>query len=326
MIVFVIAFLLDLISGDPPEKVDRYYPIVWISRLMYFFDRRTARGNPLKERVLGIIYTVMILILFSVPCFMITLIPSEIVRIIVEAFVLKMTFTVKGIERFATAVLHAESDEEKRKAVQKIVSRDVSSLDNAHLNSATIESTAENLTDSVVAPILYFMAFSTLGVGVFGAMVYRVINTLDAVVGYKTERYKNLGWFAAKTDDLLNFIPEHISAALIILSGRLLRTLSHSATPSHSASRNHAVPSHSSCGSTSHMTTEQLAPPTISAMSRVLCVKLEKKGHYIVGCKYKMPADFHIKEAVKIVKTASLVFAAMSVCSVLPFLALKFYI
>ena len=91
-LIFILALILDLTVGDPPEGVDRFYPIVWISRLMSFFDRRTKRGNPAKERVLGILYTVLILVLFSLPCASLTLIRNEFARILISAVVLKMTF------------------------------------------------------------------------------------------------------------------------------------------------------------------------------------------------------------------------------------------
>ena len=80
-LIFILALILDLTVGDPPEGVDRFYPIVWISRLMSFFDRRTKRGNPAKERVLGILYTVLILVLFSLPCASLPLIRNEFARI-----------------------------------------------------------------------------------------------------------------------------------------------------------------------------------------------------------------------------------------------------
>jgi len=293
-LIFILALILDLTVGDPPEGVDRFYPIVWISRLMSFFDRRTKRGNPAKERVLGILYTVLILVLFSLPCASLTLIRNEFARILISAVVLKMTFTVSGLERFATPVLKARSIEEKRRAVQKIVSRRVEGLDESHLNSAAIESVAENLTDSVVAPFFYFSILSAFGLGVAGAMAYRVVNTLDAVVGYKSEKYRHFGWFAARADDFLNFIPERIAAYLILLVGKASGA---------KGRRKLAAKGQNEKG--------ERAPLTISAMSSVLCVRLEKVGHYTVGEEFSFPRSTHISDAVRVVKIASLVSAAL---------------
>ena len=294
-LIFILALILDLTVGDPPEGVDRFYPIVWISRLMSFFDRRTKRGNPAKERVLGILYTVLILVLFSLPCASLTLIRNEFARILISAVVLKMTFTVSGLERFATPVLKARSVEEKRRAVQKIVSRRVEGLDESHLNSAAIESVAENLTDSVVAPFFYFSILSAFGLGVAGAMAYRVVNTLDAVVGYKSEKYRHFGWFAARADDFLNFIPERIAAYLILLVGKASGA---------KGRRKLAAKGQNEKG--------EQAPLTISAMSSVLCVRLEKVGHYTVGEEFSFPRSTHISDAVRVVKIASLVSAALT--------------
>jgi len=296
-LIFILALILDLTVGDPPEGVDRFYPIVWISRLMSFFDRRTKRGNPAKERVLGILYTVLILVLFSLPCASLTLIRNEFARILISAVVLKMTFTVSGLERFATPVLKARSVEEKRRAVQKIVSRRVEGLDESHLNSAAIESVAENLTDSVVAPFFYFSILSAFGLGVAGAMAYRVVNTLDAVVGYKNEKYRHFGWFAARADDFLNFIPERIAAYLILLVGK---------------ARVVAAERRKKLAAKGKNEKREQAPLTISAMSSVLCVRLEKVGHYTVGEEFSLPRSNHISDAVRVVKIASLVSAALT--------------
>lgn len=289
LIIFSIALLLDLTLGDPPERVDRYYPIVWISRLMYLFDRRTARGDPRREELLGVVYPLLIVIIFAMPCLLLPLIPSEVLYIALGSLIFKMTFTIKGLKRFGRAVLEATDIDAKRVAVGKIVSRNVADLDHELLDSATIESVAENLTDSVIAPFFYFMLFGIFGAGVFGAMVYRVINTLDALVGYKTREYFYLGWFSAKSDTILNYIPERIAASLIILtSGSRMRS--------------------KITGGTGEW--EAHVPLTIRAMSHALQVRLEKRGYYVVGEGYKAASENAIRSAIKIVKRSSLLFAS----------------
>jgi adenosylcobinamide-phosphate synthase len=280
IVIFAVAILIDLIIGDPPEKIERYYPIVWISRLMYLFDGITRRGNARREKVLGVGYALLTISIFSVPCLMLPCL-SELVYIVLGSLIFKMTFTIKGLERFARKALQADTLDAKRAAVGKMVSRDVSVLDEEHLNSATIESVAENLTDSVIAPFFYFILF-----GVFGAMVYRVINTLDAVVGYKTRRYIHFGWFSARADDVLNYLPERIAAGLIILvSNAKLSVLIKNA--------NGKV----------HL--------TIAAMSYALKVKLEKIGYYAVGDKegFGVASAEHIARAIRIVKRSTITFA-----------------
>jgi len=155
----------------------------------------------------------------------------------------------------------------------------------SQLDSATIESVAENTTDSVIAPFFYFALF-----GVFGAMCYRVMNTLDAVVGYKNKRYEHFGWFSAKADDVMNYIPERIAAGLILLlSGSKLGDL----------------------GNRSYE--NENAPLTIVAMSRALKVKLEKVGHYVVGESFEDARSEHIAGAIRIAKRSTILFAFVCV-------------
>jgi adenosylcobinamide-phosphate synthase len=285
-LIMLIALLIDLTVGDPSENRERYYPIVWISRLMYFFDRRTTRGDPRREKLLGILYPLIILFLFTLPCFLLLLfIPSDLLYIGIGALIFKMTFTISGLERYGRAVVAAPAIEAKRAAVRKIVGREVDGLDRDLLNSAAIESVAENLTDSVIAPFFYFLLF-----GIGGAMAYRVINTLDAVVGYKTARYLHFGWFSARTDHLLNYIPERIAAALILLTGRLEK------------------------GGLSKMANAASnAQVTIAAMSHVLRVRLEKQGYYVAGEQYPGATEERIAAAIRVMKRVALLFAALAI-------------
>lgn len=283
VIIFVIALFIDLWIGDPPERLEKFYPIVWISRLMYFFDRMTLRGNKRRERMLGAMYAILIVTAFSVPCLMLSLLKSEVLYIVFSAIIFKMTFTLKGLERYGLNVWSAENLEAKRAAVWNIVSRDVSDMDMKHLDSATVESVAENLTDSVIAPFLYFFLFGTSG-----AMIYRVINTSDAVVGYRTNRYEHFGWFSAKADDVLNYIPERIATGLIFVTSK-------------SRLRDVKI-----------LTTENVRVHlTIVAMSSALRVHLEKLGYYsVAGTGFEDASAKHITGAIRIVKRSTFIFAA----------------
>jgi len=296
--IFVIAILMDITVGDPPERTEKYYPIVWISRLMYFFDRITKRGNARKEKILGVIYPILILFIFCLPCLMLLRIHNGVLYVVLGALIFKMTFTVKGLERYGRYAMEAVDLEAKREAVGKIVGRDIADLDREHLDSAAVESVAENITDSVIAPLFYFAFF-----GIFGAMFYRVINTLDATVGYKTTRYRHFGWFSAKADDVLNYVPERIAAFLILLSG--------GSSTKHGDLRNRGY-------------ANETAPLTIAAMSRVLNVKLEKVGHYVVGERFKGARSEHIAGAIRTAKRSTFVFAL--VCIVIMILLHYLYI
>ena len=297
--IFVIAILMDVTVGDPPERTEKYYPIVWISRLMYFFDRITKRGDARKEKILGVIYPILILFIFCLPCLMLHHIHNGLLYVVLGALIFKMTFTVKGLERYGRYAMEAVDLEAKREAVGKIVGRDIVDLDMEHLDSAAVESVAENITDSVIAPLFYFAFF-----GVFGAMFYRVINTLDATVGYKTTRYRHFGWFSAKADDVLNYVPERIAAGLILLSG--------GSSSKHGDLRNRGYANKTGTG-TGTETGTGAAPLTIAAMSRVLKVKLEKVGHYVVGERFEGARSEHIAGAIRTAKRSTFIFALVCI-------------
>jgi adenosylcobinamide-phosphate synthase len=106
----------------------------------------------------------------------------------------------------------ATSVEEGRKAVAKIVGRDVSALDEAGVARAAIESLAENFSDGVVAPALWLAVL-----GLPGALAYKAVNTADSMIGHKSARYHAFGWAAARCDDLMNFIPARAAAGLLAL-------------------------------------------------------------------------------------------------------------
>jgi adenosylcobinamide-phosphate synthase len=107
--------------------------------------------------------------------------------------------------------------------IKFLVSRDTKDLSISDINKATIETYAENLSDGVIAPLFYMLLF-----GLKGAFLYKVINTLDSMVGYKNDRYNNFGKFSAKLDDIANFIPSRITAlliAILMLSKKALKNI-----------------------------------------------------------------------------------------------------
>ena len=109
-------------------------------------------------------------------------------------------------------VLEKDGLEAGRKRLSWIVGRDTSKLTPQQIRTATFETMSENLSDGVIAPMFYFLCF-----GVIGAMVYKMINTLDSMIGYKNERYQDFGKFAAKLDDIVNYLPARITAVFMLL-------------------------------------------------------------------------------------------------------------
>jgi len=192
----------------------------------------------------------LVVVLFALALSTIPSLLPQPLSLILAVYFLKSTFSIRSLEEHVRATIIPEV-EVKRERVSLIVSRNTGQLSEEDLNSAAIESLAENLVDSVIAPIFYFLLF-----GLPGAMVYRAVNTLDAMIGYKSPVYIDFGKFAARFDDLLNFIPARMAVMLFLpLSRGVWRYY--------------------------RMARFKLnGDKPISAMSAVLGVKLEKKGDY----------------------------------------------
>ena len=207
--VFTIALLWDLLLGEPPAK---FHPVVWLGRITGFFDSRYRRRSPPLDFIAGSLLALALVFL----AVLLAILPEKLpfpLSYLLAAYFLKSSFAVRSLHEHVAKTL-TEIPEEKRKAVSMIVSRDVSGLDDPHLNSAAIESLAENLNDSVVAPLFYLLLF-----GLPGALAYRTVNTLDAMLGYRSERYEYFGKFSARLDDVLNFVPARLTVLLYLPIG-----------------------------------------------------------------------------------------------------------
>jgi len=211
LMVFGLALLWDLALGEPPAKL---HPVVWFGGIAGLIDSRYKRRSPVRDFLVGTA-TALIVLVFALSLSILPSLSPYPLNYALAVYLLKSSFAIRSLHEHIARTI-TDDIEEKRKAVSMIVSRDVSKLDEAHLNSAAIESLAENLNDSVVAPLFYFLLF-----GLPGALVYRAVNTLDAMLGYRNERYEYFGKFSARLDDVLNFIPARLTVLLYLpLGGR----------------------------------------------------------------------------------------------------------
>ena len=138
-----------------------------------------------------------------------------VISVILVFYCLAGTTLIREVREVFRAV--DRSLEEGRKQVARIVGRDTSNLNAQEIRTAALETLAENLSDGVIAPLFWYLLL-----GVPGMMAYKMVNTLDSMIGYKNERYKDFGCFAARMDDAANYIPARITAVLMVLSsGRL---------------------------------------------------------------------------------------------------------
>lgn len=215
LFVILLAVILDLIWGEIPSAI---HPVVLMGEVI---DILKPHLLLYKNKSSGIILTLILMVLFTIPLYFILQILqfNLLIDVLVSAFILFTTFAIKGlIDSVQQVKEQLDVDISKtRHLVSHLVSRDTTNLTKEQLASAAVESLTENITDSVISPIFY-----TFFLGVIGGMAYRVINTLDAMVGYKDEINKDIGWFPAKVDDLANYIPGRLTGALMVVSAAFI--------------------------------------------------------------------------------------------------------
>ncbi len=215
----IIGFILDCIFGDPYRLP---HPIRLIGRLISGVEKYVRRRFKIM-RSGGIFLALIVLVLStSIPLLMLLLFYklSVILGIIVESVFCYYLVAARCLRDESMKVYAAirENDTEKaRKAVSMIVGRDTAVLDESGIIRAAVETVAENTSDGVTAPIMYM----ALGGGALG-FFYKAANTMDSMIGYKNEKYADLGRFAARLDDVLNYLPSRITAVIMIFSAYLL--------------------------------------------------------------------------------------------------------
>ena len=213
-IALLIGWLLDLFMGDPARLP---HPIVWFGKIIAFGEHRLNQGRyrMLKGALMAI---VLIAFVFTITWFLCSLCPKP-YAIILDAVIIFYCLAGTTLIREVRAVFLAldRSLEEGRQQVARIVGRDTSELSAQEVRTAALETLAENLSDGVIAPLFWLALLGTPGM-----LAYKMVNTLDSMIGYKTERYKDFGCWAAHIDDIANYIPARLTALLMILaSGRL---------------------------------------------------------------------------------------------------------
>lgn len=292
MTVWLLALAFDLLVGEPPNRL---HPVAWIGRLLAWGRARSRASSPagLMATGGGVLAGVLLLVVGLAAAVSGMAGRLGWPGLVLEAALLKCAFSLRGLAgaaRGVTAALERGSLEEARRRVGRdLVSRPAEELSAPHVASATVESVAENLTDSVVAPLLFFLLS-----GMPGAWAYRVVNTADAMWGYREGDLEFLGKAAARLDDALNWIPARLAAIGIVLSAFM----------SGAAAGRAVIGAWRTMWSDGGRTASPNAGWTMAAMAGALGVTLEKPGAYRLGSG-PLPTARHIHRAVAVMLFAS---------------------
>jgi len=213
----LVGFILDLIVGDPDGWT---HPVIWIGKYISFVEKKLRkRGGNLRASAVWLTASTILLSMIVTAAMILVLyllgrIPLFIGMCIISWWCLSCKCLAKEGRGVAQAL--RISLERGRKQVGRIVGRDTSCLSESEIIKATVETIAENTTDGVIAPMLYLI----LG-GPILAMGFKAASTLDSMVGYLDEKYRDIGWSSAKFDDVLNWIPARITGTLMCISAFL---------------------------------------------------------------------------------------------------------
>ncbi|HWR25836.1 MAG TPA: cobalamin biosynthesis protein, partial [Methanosarcina sp.] len=224
-LVLLFAAVIDVVFGEPPVVV---HPVVWIGKLISFLKNAAPKTHRKLYGGAMALCCVLFAALLGYSVLYIVALPGipGILALFIEAYFLKATFAIKCLLSPAKEIykyLEENRLEEVRELLPIYVSRDPSKLTKTQMSSAVIESVSENYVDGILSPIFYYAIFG--GYGLVAAYVFKAISTLDSMVGYKTEPYKELGYFSAKSDDVLNWIPARVSVIFILAAAFTLNLL-----------------------------------------------------------------------------------------------------
>ncbi|HEV8405783.1 MAG TPA: cobalamin biosynthesis protein [Nitrososphaera sp.] len=281
---------VDYLFGDPPNK---YHPVAWLGRLIGYYAPM-LKGGP--EKAKGAVFAVSLVLAIALAVhfliFMSTFLAGITALALASAIILKITVAVRGMERHANVIMSCLEDGDLARARQNlsmIVRRSTEDLDEQHIMSATIECVSESTVDGITGPIFYYSVF-----GPAGAFAYRAINTLDSMVGYNDDYFRDIGWMSARLDTAANYVPARITAFLMVTAAKMLgadwkKSLS-------ILQRDHAK------------TFSPNAGYPMATMAGALRVRLEKIGHYALGDQQEPASIEKCRAAISIMKLTTLLF------------------
>ena len=215
LLALLLGWLLDLLLGDPAWLP---HPVVFFGKMISFGEHRLNKGSHRRLKG-GLLAVALITLVFVTTCLVRSILNSPfsilnsqfsiLFDALVVFFCLAGTTLIREVRQVFIAV--DRSLDEGRRQVARIVGRDTQQLSAQEIRTAALETLAENLSDGVIAPLFWFLLLGTPGM-----LAYKMVNTLDSMIGYRTERFRQFGCVAARIDDVANYLPARLTALLMI--------------------------------------------------------------------------------------------------------------
>jgi adenosylcobinamide-phosphate synthase len=297
ILIIILSVSFDCFIGEPPNSI---HPVVWIGKGINFFTKQIKEKDiekfKLDEKKSGSIFALSFTSILGIFAYVIIVqsvyVLGPIAFICLSVFILKSTFSIKAMDKHINDILkdiEKKDIENARHNLSKIVSRNTNTLSEEKILSASIECIAESYVDGIISPMIYYGILN-----IPGALMFRTINTLDSMIGYKDKYYKNIGWMSAKMDTIMNWIPARISIIFLVSSSLILKQdwknaiLTYKRDGKKTESLNSGIP--------------------MSIVAGALKIQLEKINHYKLGEKVEQITIEKCKIAIKITKVATLIF------------------
>lgn len=289
-----LAVLIDLLIGEVPDKI---HPVIYmgnfISKLKNYLPATKTSGL-LIILATNFTFSIITLILLLITAYL-----NNWLYVILASVILSTTFSINFLIKSVKDIQKDlnENIDKARQSMSYLVSRDTQELTESRITSAAIETLTENITDSIISPLFYTTIISIpfgMIIAIPCAVIYRVCNTMDAMLGYKTKELIDVGCYPAKLDDILNYIPARIAGYYMILSAYILR---YDYKQSYHVMKEFAL-----------KTPSPNSGYTMSAAAGALNITLTKEGVYQLGYGTTELTSDKITESIKLTKVTSILF------------------
>lgn len=309
ILIVLLALLFDRFVGDPSNK---YHPLRWMGNILQAIDNRVSKRKSYRAVLMGFLSYLFVLILFGGVAILITggiryflgdwvpidlsylhLTVGELIWIVVSAYLLKITFALFAFRRFCAPIekdlengdLDAAADK-----TQMMVNRKMRGMDLPHITSSCCETISENLVDSVLSPLMYCGVF-----GLPGAIAFRCANLMDAMWGRLNEKYKDIGHFPARWDDVLGYIPSRLAPWFVGIAAWFMRF------KSGKSAVKVAIKEHT-------MTPSPNSGWPMTATAAAMGIAFEKEGVYIMNEGCPLPTIEDVSKCYHLIELTSVIF------------------